>query len=137
MNRFVKSQSFVFQLAAWFFVATLFCDAANLDDLFTGSIVLHDDEEVIAANLACPVGSATQMYGAQGIVKGSSGIRESAPLSPAHVRLIIDQDSPSLAAGQILIDFMSRCILENSPAASFESQLPIELRYLRFRSLLI
>jgi hypothetical protein len=70
MFRFVKSGSVLFQFLSWLFVASLFCDGANLDDLFHGVSVLHDDFEIGAG---CAGGINGAYSAAIGGHRGSTG----------------------------------------------------------------
>lgn len=104
MNRFVAHRSRFYLVIAWAFAATLFADAANLDDLFASNYVVHDDDAASAPPGTIPVPDCTPHPGGT-----------KAPAQPLH--LILDQDSPSLAAeydGVALIsttDFASEEIL--------------------------
>jgi len=137
MNRFLRSRTLVSQAAGWLFVATLFCDEANLDDLLSGSVVLHDDPEVSATELGACEGTNYPMCCEQQRSVGASAVRPSVPLSPTIVRITMDQDSPSPPANQTHIGFESLPCHEDSPAGSLDNELPTELLYLQFRSLLI
>jgi hypothetical protein len=71
-------------LLTWAFLALMFADAANLDDIFLSSNVLHDDTDLV------------------GLPLHHDDSRAGAP-QPGHrhqdsQRVIFDQDSPSLAA---------------------------------------
>jgi hypothetical protein len=64
MSGFVKSGSVLFQFLSWLFVISLFCDSANLDDLFHGVSVLHDEDEIGAGcagggDGSCPAATNT------------------------------------------------------------------------------
>jgi hypothetical protein len=137
MNRFVKTDSLLFHIAGWFFIATLFCDGANLDDLLSGSVVLHDDDEVIAADQSPYAGADIPVCRGDYSYAGASAVRQPVHLLRAPVRVIIDQDSPSLAAGRFQIGSATLPLLKDSPEANFECPLPPESLFIRFRSLLI
>jgi hypothetical protein len=137
MRRFVPGHTLLSQLLVRLFVAALFSDAANLDEFVCGHLVLHDGDEVVIANLGIDHGANTPMCPVKCCSTGASGVRQSVPLSPAFVRVIIDQDSPSNAAVGFLSvsDFLP--ILVDSPVVSSGSQLPVELLHLRHCTLLI
>jgi hypothetical protein len=137
MKRLVRSHTLLSEVVGWFFVAALFCDQANLDDLLSRSVVLHDDDKVYATDLGACEGTNSPKCWEQQRSVGASAVRQSAPLSRTIVRVIIDQDSPSTPAGQIHILVKPLPSLENSPAVSFDNELPTELLYLQFHSLLI
>lgn len=137
MNRFVKSQSVLSYLVAWFFVAALFCDGANLDDLLPGCIVLHDDDEVASGDRAASSDDAAFAFQELHQSQRTCTARQSAPFCPARYRVILDQDSPSLAALGFQSVFKDLVFLCNSHTVALERQLPTELLFLRFHSLLI
>jgi hypothetical protein len=121
----------------WCFVVTLFCDGANLDDLIAGSIVLHEDDEVYATELGAHGGINFPVPWEQQSSMGASAIQQSAPSSRTTVRIILDQDSPSLATGRAYLAYEPFPFLKDFSPASFDNELPTELLYLQFRSLLI
>ncbi len=96
MNRFVAGKSILFLVLAWTLTATLFADGANLDDLCSGAIVLHDDDEATAPDAFLAQAAAPQHH-AQAAPK-HHGPSDSKQLPATPVRVIVDQDSPSLAA---------------------------------------
>ena len=79
MNRFVKRRSRFFLIVSWAFAATMFADAANLDDIFSSNYVIHDDDDASAPSASIPFHDSA-----------SNPSPEKAPPSP--VRLILDQD---------------------------------------------
>jgi len=85
MNRFVAHRSRFYLVIVWAFAATIFADAANLADLFASNYVVHDDDVASAPPGTIPVPDSTPHPGGT-----------KAPAQPLH--LILDQDSPSLAA---------------------------------------
>jgi len=137
MNRFIKANSLFARAMGWFFAASLFCDGANLDDIFSRSIILHDDEEVIGACQDSAAGSGTGMFCDHPRSSGETGLQPSAPLTRTPVRVIIDQDSPSLAAegSETAIEPLPN--FEDSPVPSSDVQRAVERLHLRFHSLLI
>jgi len=139
MNRFATSRSLSFRIVAWLFLAALFCDGANLDDLLPGSVVLHDDADVMSCGVAGPgVGALSQAAGSP--VRGASTL--TLPVQfPSQmrglVRVIVDQDSPSLTA-MSCEGVPSWCAAANASAGvSADLRLPTSLLYLRNRSLII
>lgn len=134
---FVKSRSLLFHSAAWFFIATLFCDGSNLDDLFLAGAVLHDDSEIVGAVMGehdrVTFSGCWELHSTTGLTK----VRHSPSLSHPLVRVIIDQDSPSLAADGLLAASEALAFLRESPAASFNKRLPVSHLHLLFHSLLI
>ena len=80
MNRFVKRRSRLFLIVSWAFAATMFADAANLDDIFSSNYVIHDDDDASAPSASIPFHDSA-----------SNPLPEKAPPSP--VRIILDQDS--------------------------------------------
>jgi len=124
MNRFVAHRSRLYLIIAWTFAATLFADAANLDDLFASNYVVHDDEDAVAPPGAVPAPERTPP---------PPGTK--APAQPQHV--ILDQDSPSLAAEFDAVDLIS-----TTPIAAEDVIAPRDFRddgllHIRLHTLLI
>ncbi len=104
MNRFAQSRSVAFILLTWVFAACLFADGANLDDLFPRNLVLHDDEDVVSQDaMESTVWAASTSPGLVHPVR-----QLSVPGGPSKQnqdtpgRVVVDQDSPSLAADHLL-----------------------------------
>lgn len=122
---------------AWFFVAALFCDGANLDDLFSDFVVLHDDDEAGATASAAYGWTNGRVCWEQHNTTGTPEVRQSPPFLRSLVRVIIDQDSPSLTADGFHAIFNPLRFLKDSSSDLFFRQLPTELLHIRFHSLLI
>ncbi len=137
MFRYVKTGSAVFQFLSWLFVASLFCDGANLDDLFHGVSVLHDDFEIGAGCAGGIDGSCSAAIGGNHGSTGTTVGTLPAPAPASEVRIVIDQDSPSLEAGGLRIVFEPLASILDTPAKWRESRLPSETLHIRFRHLLI
>jgi hypothetical protein len=137
MNRFAAANRLFSQILGWLFLATLLSDAVNLDDLVCGHPVLHDMDDVVLINLGMFDGADAPMCRAKRCPREASGIRQSALLSPASVRIIIDQDSPSIGAppSQTISDSLP--VPEDSPAVSFKDRLSVDLLHLRHCTLLV
>jgi hypothetical protein len=71
-------------ILTWMFLALVFADAANLDDIFLTANIIHDDTDLIAP----PPGHQDP----------PTGTSDTGSHHHADLRVIIDQDSPSLAA---------------------------------------
>ncbi len=136
MNRLAKSGSTAFLIMSWFFVASLFADGANLDDLIPGRLVMHDDEDALSALPS--VSEATHIPGSPAHHAKMSLPRETGrPPGSAPLRVMVDQDSPSLAPdmeppleGTMALAAMNEALRENLPPTGDDL-------YLRFRTLLI
>ena len=135
MRRFVTAHTLLSQVLMWFFIATLFSDEANLDDLVCGHLVLHDGDEVV--HLGMNDGANPPMCWARCCSTGATALRQSLPLSQISVRIILDQDSPSATAVAFQTVSNSLPILEDSPTVSFDHELPVGLLHLRYHRLLI
>jgi hypothetical protein len=109
VNRFVKGGSWTFFFLAWGVAFLLFADAANLDDLFSSNYVLHDDDEVTAGLSAVPATSSHQTTPAPG------------QLPPPPERVVVDQDSPSLAADADASTLVAKSLLCESAAVLYHS----------------
>ena len=124
MNRFVAHRSRLYLVIAWAFAATLFADAANLDDLFASNYVVHDDDAASAPPGSIPVPDG---------IPAPAGTKT--PAQPLHV--ILDQDSPSLAAEHDGVALISTTVFaaENIvPPRAFRDD---GLLHIRLRTLLI
>ena len=86
MNQFVKGRSRLFLLTTWVFLASLFADSANLDDLFSSNYVIHDDDEV------CSNASSSVPHDQY------PGAPQPSKVPEKKVQVVIDQDSPALAS---------------------------------------
>jgi hypothetical protein len=124
MNRFVKGRSRFFLFVAWAFAATLFADSANLDDLFSSNYVVHDDDAATTPPVSIP-----SHDGAPGQTP------DKAP--PPPVRLILDQDSPSLAAEYDASSLVAQSTLSGEKAVSYEMVFAVDALHIKLRSLLI
>jgi len=124
MNRFVVRRSRFFLFVAWAFAATLFADSANLDDIFSSNYVVHDDDA--STTPPAPVPSRDAAPGRT---------PEKAP--PAPVRLILDQDSPSLAADHDASSLVAQSALSGEKAVSYEMVFAVDALHIKLRSLLI
>ena len=138
MNRFVSQRSVFFLLFAWVLLLTLFADGANIDDLCAGAIVLHDDADVTSASdqglVAISTGVAAN-FAPTPRPRQASTKSDSAPATP--VRVIVDQDSPSLAA-EYRAGAMFESLLGSDHVLTIrQSSHTQESLYLRFCSLLI
>jgi hypothetical protein len=100
MNRFVSHKSALFLVVAWVVALTLFADGANLDDLASGTVVLHDDDQVTQSQVPDLAASMDRWSSDQSNPHSQVPVKSGQPLRfPASpVRVIVDQDSPSLAA---------------------------------------
>ena len=124
MNRFAKSGTRFFLTFAWFVVATLFADSANLDDLFTSNYVVHDDDEVASADQQ-----------PQNIPPDSQQHPDKAPAHP--VRVIVDQDSPSLAADTDAFTLVAGTLFSEQITVAYETVRTGDCLYIKYRTLLI
>jgi hypothetical protein len=127
MNVLKGPHSVVFRVASWFFLIALSCDAVNLDDLFSPSVVLHDDIDIVASNIHSDAESVVRIFPTQHRV-----------LVPLRVvRLMIDQDSPALSADTIQSPFNLLALLKDKSIALPHPEIPSELLHLRNHALLI
>jgi hypothetical protein len=120
-----------------FFVAALFCDQINLDDLICGCVVLHGEAEVPATVPGLCDGPSVAGCWHRGFSPDALGVRQPVAPSRATIRVIIDQDSPSLPAISSRIVGNVIPFLEDSSAVSFDDELAKEKLYLQSCSLLI
>jgi hypothetical protein len=118
MNLFVKRRSGLFLFTTWVFLASLFADSANLDDLFSSNYVLHDDDQV-CSNTSSSI-PQDQYPEAPQPSKGPE----------KKVQVVIDQDSPALASDPLGPPSTSVSLFvldEQVTTASFSSSDPFYL----------
>ena len=135
MNKFAAHKSVLFFILTWVFIAALFADSANLDDLLPGSIVMHDDEDAVSpasAELLCINASSLAIVPLSFAHKPSRATPD-----PIPVRFIVDQDSPSLPA-VYPVDTSCSAPITADPAVVVDHQIPLRgSLYLRYCTLLI
>jgi hypothetical protein len=124
MNRFVKRRSRLFLIVSWAFAATMFADAANLDDIFSSNYVIHDDDAASA-----PYGSIPS--------PDRSSPDSQGKFPPSPVRLILDQDSPSLAAESDASSLVGQSMFSGEKAVSYEMVFAVNALHIKLRALLI
>ena len=121
-------------LGTWIFIATLVADCINVTDFLPNIVTTHSDEESIDQNAN----------------RGVIAMDSDSPLAPSHhdspknpgdksptVKLIIvDQDSPSLAA-ESLISWGESSPFRNGESITRQSPVLAETLYLKLRTLLI
>ena len=139
MNRSASSNSLFFVLFTWIFACALFADGTNLDDLISGSFVLHDDEDMVSQqtmeSAVSALASASAIPRSLRHLPAGNGTQKQVPL-PAG-RVIVDQDSPSLAADHLIGKvFSGEAVAPEESAIAAHFTLAEEL-HLRFCALLI
>jgi hypothetical protein len=98
MNRFISNRSRVFLIIAWVFIFAHFADSVNLTDLFPGITTIHFEEGdgVQSTQELCSIDNPGVMF-----QNGFNAFKEFFS-SQAKINslksVILDQDSPSLAA---------------------------------------
>lgn len=137
MNRFLNSQSLLFQIVTSLFIVTFSCDEVNLGDLFHGIIVLHNDEELAAVGSGASYRSTHAIESAQQDSSGVPRMEQSGPLVRFGIRVAIDQDAPSLATNGHYTVSETLVTIRVSSRPDSDKQLPTELLHLRFHFLLI
>jgi hypothetical protein len=110
----------------WAFIGQYFIDAANLDDLLPDAVVFHPE-----ANESSPEGTLREFAGqgvnAQKTLPAPNKINHSSKRQT--VRVVIDQDSPSLAPEPLLSIASSKVVSQNpiQDADSFTSSSSLYL----------
>ncbi len=128
MKIFVDRKSMLAAILTWVVVLASFSDGANLTDLISGVTTLHFDE--------CDIPSYADTGGGVGIPANARSKNDYARPSVAIRHVILDQDSPSLAAGPLPAG-------EALALLPIEEPLPVrhvylsELLYLRHCTLLL
>ena len=136
-NGVAQPRSLLSTLALWLFIATLVCDAANLDDLLSPGIVLHDDDQIVYSGTDLHDASVASNYREQLQNDGAFSVRQYSPVPHPFVRVVIDQDSPSLEANVFQASSKVFRFLTGSPSFSTEVLSSTSLLHLLFHSLLI
>jgi len=129
MNHFVKSGSRLFLFVSWVFLGSLFADSANLDDLFASNYVIHDDEDV-ASDLSQTAPASSQP-------SDHSGAQQSGSHPDQAVRVIVDQDSPSLPADRDASTLVGETPVVEPEVVAYETTLAAEPLHIKLRTLLI
>jgi hypothetical protein len=136
MNKFTSNKSIIFLAISWLFIAALFADGANLDDLIPGTVVVHSDEDNDTQtdyDLLVNVPNDTPVH-AQSLPQHSP--KQETPQPTTTLRIIYDQDSDSLAANPVLAS-ESSVMLPPETQVAVESIIPTYSLYLRNCTLLI
>ena len=136
MNKFTSNKSTVCFVISWLFIAALFADGANLDDLLPGTIVVHSDEDNDSqtdAQLLAHVSNDAPVR-SHSLPQHSHSQETPQPTPP--LRIVYDQDSDSLAASPVLASEAS-VMLPPEIHVSVESIQPTHSLYLRNCTLLI
>jgi hypothetical protein len=102
----------------------MFADAANLDDIFSSNYVIHDDDDASAPSASIPFHDSA-----------SNPLPEKAPPSP--VRLILDQDSPSLAAESDASSLVAQSMFSGEKTISYDMVFAVDELHIKLRALLI
>jgi hypothetical protein len=132
MNRFLVSRSLLLHFATWLFIALFSCDEVNVADLCPGFFVLHDDDDIAAGSSVACCGSVQARCNAPQESSCAPRVKQSGPLARFGVRVLIDQDSPSLAAGECRTVFGSLVSLPDASMSDSDGPPPTELLHLRF-----
>ena len=132
-----RIRSLLSSFATWLFIAALASDSANLDDLFSSGIVLHDDDEIVCAGADLPATGVASNCTGQLQTDRVTSLHQISPALHPFVRAIIDQDSPSLAANSVPTPSKIFGLHKDSPMLSDDVDPPTGLLHLLFHSLLI
>jgi hypothetical protein len=136
MNKFTQSKSKVYLALGWLFLAALFADGANLDDLLPGTIVVHSDEDndsQTESQLLVPVSNNAPIQ-SHSLPQHSQKQETPQPTTP--LRIVYDQDSDSLAADPMPVA-QSSIALHPGTQVEYESVTSPQILYLLHCTLLI
>lgn len=136
MNKFSTNKSKIFFALSWLFIAALFADGANIDDLLPGIVVVHSDEDNAAqteAELLTALPAKTPVR-SHSLPQYPQKKADSQPTSP--LRIIYDQDSDSLAANPVSLAESFIPLPPETPV-EYESASSVHSLYLVNCSLLI
>ncbi len=133
MIKLAKKASRVFQVGMWLFTAVTFADAANLDDLVADTVVIHDDQDAdtqpaLVADSAPQAANNPATHAAR---------RDSSQSPVAPVRVVFDQDSPSLAADPAPLEGLLAVTPPEEPVPPHIARISCESLYLRLCTLLL
>ena len=136
MNKFVQSKSKLFLALIWIFLASMFADGANLDDLLPGFIVVHSDEDNATQTESELLTSSTTKTPVHSHSLPQSPLKkeDSQPTTP--LKIIYDQDSDSLAAAPVPLA-ESFVPLPPQTLIEYESTISVHSLYLLNCTLLI
>lgn len=123
----------LFRVGMWLFIAATFADAANLDDVLSDAVVIHEEQDADVRAAHAAVGTPQ----AQDNAATTPHRHGSRPTPAASVRVVFDQDSPSLAADPTPLEALFAVAPSEKPVTHHISRVPCELRYLRLCTLLI
>lgn len=129
--------SLLTSFATWLFIAALAADASNLDDVLSSAVVLHDDDEVVCSTVDLSASALASNYTGKRQTNGVSSIHQSSRAVHPIVRVIVDQDSPSLPANNLQTPSKILVFLRDRPMVSADLRPPSGLLHLLFHSLLI
>jgi hypothetical protein len=115
------------------FALVYFIDAANINDLVPGAVVLHPDADETAGSFAQTAYSSPTSSNS---LDQSVSIPTPQPSKTSDFRIVIDQDSPSVAP-ECLVSSLSADVLVQHDQLFIDSYRNCSLRYLVNCSLLI
>lgn len=140
MNKLAKTRSPLFILIGWLLLVSSFADGANLDDLVPGTLVVHDTEDgegYVQPQLRL-LGGSDAFSGISAHHSRPITSKESKPSShQSALRVILDQDSPSLAADYVGYAERFATVASDSQPVSTWCIFCNESLYLQYCSLLI
>jgi hypothetical protein len=133
MTKLGNKTSRLFQVCLWLFTAVTFADAANLDDFFADTVVIHDDQDaetqpVLVMDSALHVANTAAAHATR---------RDSNQIPVAPVRVVFDQDSPSLAADPAPLEALLAVTPTEEPATPLTLRISCESLHLRLCTLLL
>ncbi len=139
MNKFVQKRTKLFLIATWTFIAALFADGSNLDDLFPGTLVIHSDEDNLSGcvfELETPSQGTTPSQSPSipqipQLPKGSKQV----PIPT--IRVIFDQDSPSLTGESLESDGSFSLLFPDEQQVVYHCPIFAESLYIKFCTFLI
>lgn len=123
--RLVHSRSRTALLGVWILIAAAFADAANIVDFMDSAVILHDDQDVTS-------GSAQQIPASHESTATKVPIRHA-----GRPYVIIDQDSPSLAATEFFGGLTVRATIAAERPLVFYSRFFHESLHIKLRTLVI
>lgn len=131
-NTVLKLHSLLLLGSVWAFVGMYFIDAANIDDLLPDTIVIHPE-----ANDSSPDGSTLGFTDDGRTSQKTQPSSQKSDRTTSHSpRVIVDQDSPSLAA-EPLVSTLTPTALPEDPIRIASSYTSMSSLYLLHCALLI
>lgn len=102
VNTVSQTKSKIVLATLWLFIAALFADGANVDDLIPGTVVAHSDEDNASQANSQLLRAVPDVLPIHSHSLPQPLPKQKTPQPKASLRIVYDQDSDSLAANSNL-----------------------------------